>query len=261
MNPMLALIERELRSAMRAPVALAVLGLYLILHGLFFTQLMESFSTQSLAAQSQGQSADQLNLVDQVLRSLVMGDAFILMLLLPALTMRLVADEWRQGTSDLLLSYPLREIDIVLGKYFAAVLMLLVMIVLGLLYPLGAGFLGRLEFSVALSGALGLLLFGMAIVAIGVFYSSLTENQLIAFISTFVTTFVMTTAGFWRFRISPPFDGMLAHLSPTAHVDAFGAGLLRLSDVVFFLSVAFFFLALTVGVFEARRWRSLGGSR
>lgn len=259
MNGILALIERELRGAVRSPVAFAVVGVYLGLHGIFFTQLLEEFSTVSTQALMRGNTRDELNLVDMVVRPLLSADSILLLILLPALTMRQLAEEWRQGTSDLLLSYPVRDRDIVLGKYAAALVMMAVMLILGALYPAAAGWLGRVEFGVLITSLIGLSLYGAMVLAIGLFFSSLTENQVIALVSTLMALLALTVLGYWGMRADPPWSHLLRWLSMQDHVKDFGAGVVRLSDLWFFAGMSALFLFLTSGVFEARRWR--GGSK
>lgn len=260
MNGMLGLVERELRSAVRSPVAFAVLGVYLALHGLFFAQLMEEYSTRSFQMIANGVLESQQNLSDMVVRPLLMGDAFLLLLLLPALSMRSLADEWRQGTIDLLLSYPLRESDIVLGKYLASLVVLAGMILVSAAYPISTAFFGQLEVPILLTGLLGLFLYGATILAVGLLFSALTENQVIAFVSTVVTLLGVTFLSWWGARTDSLWGQVLTHLSLLGHVDAPSSGLVRLSDLVFFGGLITFFLYLCTGVLEAKRWRR-GGTR
>jgi ABC-2 type transport system permease protein len=244
-----------LRSAFRGPVAYAVAGLYLLVHGVFFTQLMEDFSTNSFTYLTQGQQPDELNLVDMLQRVLVVSDAFLLLFLVPALTMRAMSEEWRQGTSDLLLSYPLREVEIILGKFAANSVLVFSVVLFGAVYPASAALLGHIEWPLLISGIVGLALFGMAVVAIGIFSSTLTENQVVAFAVAWVLAFGMTLLSFWAKRVPEPWDSVLKHMSLTSHVDPFGYGMLRLSDSLFFLSLIVFFLFLATGTLESRRWR------
>jgi ABC-2 type transport system permease protein len=250
----LALIDRELRSVVRSPVAFAVVGVYLGLHGIFFAQLVEEFSTVSAQALMRGSTRDELNLVDMVVRPIVSADSVLLLILLPALSMRQLAEEWRQGTSDLLLSYPVRDREIVLGKYLAGLVVLCVMVALGILYPAAMGALGRIEPGVLVTSLVGLFLYGAMVLAIGLFFSSLTENQVIAMVSTLMALLALTVLGYWGLRVDPPWSHLLRYLSMQDHVKDFGAGVVRLSDVVFFGSMSGLFLFLTSGVFESRRW-------
>jgi len=259
-NGILGLVERELRGAVRSPVAFAVLGVFLALHGVFFAQLMEEYSSRSLQMIANGVTESQQNLSDMVVRPLIMGDAFLLLLLLPALSMRTLADEWRQGTIDLLLSYPLRESDIVLGKYLASLVVLAAMLLVGAAYPLATALFGRLEIPILLTGLLGLFLYGATVLAVGLLFSALTENQVIAFVSTAVTLLGVTFLSWWGARTESLWGQVLTHLSLLGHVDASTSGLIRTSDLVFFGGLITFFLYLCTGVLEAKRWRH-GGAR
>lgn len=259
MRGTLAVAERELRAAFRSPVAYAVVGFYLLIHGIFFVLMLEEFSKRSFALTAHGTPGPEHNLMDQVLQPLLSWDATLLLFLLPALTMRLFAEEWRSGTSDLLLTYPLREVEIVLGKLASAGVLLLLLVGLGALHPIGAAAFGRVEPAMLLSGALGLLLCGVTMLAIGLLWSALTENQVIAFIATMVTLLVFTFAGTWAGPRSGWLGAVLRWLSPLAHASPFSFGVPSLSDSFYFVSTLAFFVFLTTGVLEARRGRSRGG--
>ncbi len=255
MSRVWAVVERELRGSFRSPVAYAILAVYLFLHGLFFVQLMEEYSSRSFQILTNAEQVPEHNLVDMVARPLLMGDSFLLLMLLPAMTMRLLAEEWRQGTGDLLLSYPLREREIVAGKFIAACALLFVLLASGLVYPVAAGLLGQVEFPVLAVGFLGLLLYGAAILGVGLFFSSLTDNQVIAMVGTVCALLAFTLAGFWSARVGDPWSSTLQHMSLRQHMQPFSYGVVRLSDCVFFASVTGFFLYLTVGRLESVRWR------
>lgn len=251
-----AVTERELRSSLRQPIAWIVTGAWLFVHALFFVQLMEEYSLQSFQLLASGGQAGELNLADRVLRPLLVGDSTVLLLLLPALTMRQLADEWRSGTSDLLMTYPLSEAQIVLGKFFASALLVTVMVALSGAYVLVAGAWGELELGVLLLGLLGLLLYGWSVLAIGLAMSALTDNQVIAFASTLMVLLLLTLLGFWGARVEPPWSSILLHLNFTGHVGHFGFGVWRLSSTLFFLSLSVFFLYVATGLLGRRRWSS-----
>ncbi len=155
MRAALSLARMELRRNFRSPVGFAVAGLFLLVHGIYFVSLLENYSGASLMAMSASQSPMRLNLVDAVLQPLASGDTFLLLLLLPGLTMRLLSEEWRSGTSEILMSYPLREVEIVMGKFLAAAAMLGGLLFLGLLAPLCTSFFGGVELPTVLSQLCG----------------------------------------------------------------------------------------------------------
>ncbi len=118
MRNAVSLAQMELRRNFRGPVGFAVAGLFLLVHGIYFVSLLENYAGASLMAMSAGQTPARLNLVDAVLQPLASGDTFLLLLLLPGLTMRLLSEEWRSGTSELLLSYPCA----ILTSFWASIL-------------------------------------------------------------------------------------------------------------------------------------------
>jgi ABC-2 type transport system permease protein len=254
----LALARLELRRAFRTPVGFAVAGLYLLVHGFYFVSLMGAYSTSSLQAISMGQTPSRLNLVDMVLQPLAMADTFLLLLLLPGITMRVFADEWRSGTAELLLSYPMRGGQIVAGKFLGASVMLLGLLVLGSLSTLAALFFGALELPTVLAQFLALLLFGLSCIAVGTLFSAITENQVLAYGLTVVTLFCGWFLGWWERTLSGVWAELAGWISPATHFSPASLGLLRLSDLVYFGGIIAFSLYLCIAAVEARR---AGGGR
>jgi ABC-2 type transport system permease protein len=254
MNSVRAVFERELRSATRQPVVWFVTGAFLALHGIFFAQLMEDYSQTSVNILSGTVSAQDFTLVDRVVRPLLVSDTFILLLLLPALAMRQLADEWRSGTSDLLLTYPLSESGIILGKYLASVAVTAGMLCMGALYPLVAGFWVPLEWPTFLLGQLGLFLYAMSVLALSLCASASTDNPAIAFAASFMTLLALIVGGQWGIDAGEPWDAVLRLLSFTGHVGHFGFGELRLSSVVWLLGLTGLFLFMATQILGRRRW-------
>ena len=260
MSGALAVYARELRALVRQPVAWVITAVFLLVHGIFFLQLLESYSNDSLRVLS-GADAVDFTLVDRVLRPLLVGDTFVLMLLLPALTMRQFAEEWRSGTSDLLLTYPLSEAQIVLGKFAAAATVTAAMVVVASLYPLSTALVGVLELPVWWLAHAGLFLYVLTVIALGLAASALTDNQVIAFSTTFVVLLAITVSGNWGVQADPPWDTVFRLMSFTGHVGHFGDGVWRLSSTLYFVGLTSVLLFLTVGVLGRRRWRAGGRSR
>lgn len=250
-----ALAVLELRRSFRTPAGFAVIGLFLLVHGIYFVSLMENYTTSSMTAISSGQTPDRLNLIDLVLQPLASADTFLLLLLLPGISMRLLADEWRSGTSDLLFSLPLTEAEVIWGKYLSAVVMLAGMLVLGLLAPLTASFFGTVEAPTVLAQFLGLFLFGLAGLAIGVLFSSLAESQILAYGMTVVVLFSSWFLGWWGKSLHGLSSAVVGWLSMATHFSPASLGILRLSDLVYFGGVILLCLHLAAGVLESRRWR------
>lgn len=260
MNSVRAVFGRELRSASRQPVVWFVAGAFLALHGIFFTQLMEEYSQTSVNILAGTLSTQDFTLVDRVIRPLLVSDTFVLLLLLPALVMRQLADEWRSGTSDLLLTYPLSESGIVLGKFLASLVVTATMLAVGALYPLAAGMWVPVEWPTFLLGQAGLLLYAMSVIALSLCASASTDNPAIAFAGSFMTLLALIVAGQWGITAGEPWDAVFRLLSFTGHVGNFGFGELRLSSVVWLLGLTAIFLFMATQILGRRRWTWPGRS-
>lgn len=260
MNSVRAVFGRELRSAMRQPVVWFVSGAFLALHGIFFAQLVEDYSQASANILSGTMAAQDFTLVDRVVRPLLVTDTFVLLLLLPALVMRQLADEWRSGTSDLLLTYPLSESGIVLGKFLASVVVTAGMLAVAALYPLVVSQWIPLEWPTFLLGQLGLLLYATSVIALSLCASAATDNPAIAFATSFMILLALIVAGQWGVEAGEPWDAVLRLLSFTGHVGHFGFGELRLSSVVWLAGLTAVFLFMATQILGRRRWTWPGRS-
>jgi len=253
MRNAVSLAQMELRRNFRGPVGFAVAGLFLLVHGIYFVSLLENYAGASLMAMSAGQTPARLNLVDAVLQPLASGDTFLLLLLLPGLTMRLLSEEWRSGTSELLLSYPLRDFDIVFGKYLAAAAMLTGLLVLSLLAPLCTSFFGAVEIPTVFSQLLGLLLFGLCCLALGTVFSAITANQILAYGATVVVLFSSWFLGWWSHNLYGVWARATGWMSLATHFNPTSYGLIQLSDLVYFFGVTGFLLYVATSILSSRR--------
>jgi ABC-2 type transport system permease protein len=251
---MMAVFTRELRSASRQPVVWFVAGAYLTLHGIFFSQLMDSYSQNSANILSGTITIQDFTLIDRVVRPALVADTFILLLLLPALVMRQLADEWRSGTSDLLLTYPLSESGIVLGKFLASVVVTASMIAASAVYSVFVSQWVPLEWPSFLLGHFGLLLYSMSVLALSLCASASTDNPAIAFAISFMALLAMIVGGQWGLGAGEPWDAVLKMLSFTGHVGHFAFGEFRLSSVVWFAGLTVIFLFMATQVLGRRRW-------
>ncbi len=255
MSRIAALARLELRRSFRTPVAFAVMGLFLLVHGIYFVSLMENYASSSMTAISSGQTPDRLNLIDLVLQPLASADTFLLLLLLPGISMRLLSEEWRSGTSELLLSLPLSEAEIIWGKFLGAAGFFGVLLLLGLSAPVAASFYGTVEWPTVAAQNLGLLLFGLSGLAIGVLYSSITGSQILAYTLTVVTLFGSWFLGWWGRSLQGQMAAVVNWLSMATHFNPSSLGIVRLSDLLFFTGLILGCLHLAAGVLLSRRWR------
>jgi ABC-2 type transport system permease protein len=183
------------------------------------------------------------------------GATIILILLAPALTMRLLAEEQKLGTIELLLTSPVRDWEVIIGKYLASLVFLLAMFMLTLYYPLLLFLFADPDPGPIYSGYLGLVLYGSAALAIGILTSTLTSNQIVAFVVSagvllllfFANTGAAAVGGFWATLVNEV--GMRSHFTD------FERGVIDTKHIFYFLSVTAFFLFLSIRALESRRWR------
>lgn len=179
----------------------------------------------------------------------------LVLLIIPAVTMRLFAEEKRTGTIELLITMPVRDREVVLGKYLASMGLIAILLLLTATYPFTIGRLGHLEKGPVFTGYLGLLLLSSAAISIGLFFSSLTENQIVAFTSTAVSLFGLWVLDYLGGALSGTAGDVIAFFSLQRHMNPFARGLVDLRHVLFFASVTTFFLLLTTRSLESRKWK------
>ena len=249
------IFKKEMRLYFTSPVAWVVFTIFLLIAGYFFYSIFAFFTLASMQSAMNPQMGRDLNVTDSVMRPLFSNISVILLLLMPLVTMRLFAEERRAGTIELLLTYPVRDGAVLAGKYLAAFGLYAIMIGLTLLYPGIVVYFARLEWGPILTGYLGLLLMGATFIAVGVFASSLTENQIVAAITTFGALLI-----FWILGWSADYAGgtagkVLQFLSILEHNDSFSKGVLDTKDVLYYLNFTVLALFLTLRSLEARRWK------
>ena len=250
-----AIFKKEMRLYFTSPVAWVVFTIFLLIAGYFFYSIFAFFTLASMQSAMNPQMGRDLNVTDSVMRPLFSNISVILLLLMPLVTMRLFAEERRSGTIELLLTYPVRDGAVLAGKYLAALGLYAIMIALTLLYPGIVVYFARLEWGPIFTGYLGLLLMGATFIAVGVFASSLTENQIVAAITTFGALLI-----FWILGWSADYAGgtagkVLQFLSILEHNDSFSKGVLDTKDVLYYLNFTVLALFLTLRSLEARRWK------
>ena len=246
--------KKELRLYFTSPVAYVILTIFLLIAGYFFYSIFAFFTRASMQMAMNPQMGRELNVTDSVMRPLFSNLSVILLLLMPLVTMRLFAEERRSGTIELLLTYPVRDGAVLAGKYLAALTLYGVMIAGTLAYPAMIVSFARLEWGPLLTGYLGLLLMGAMFLAVGVFASSLTENQVVAAIVTFGVLLMFWIIGWTAEFAGGPLGAVLTHLSILEHNDTFSKGVLDTKDVLYYVNFTALGLFLALRSLEARRW-------
>jgi ABC-2 type transport system permease protein len=257
MRNTLVIAGKELQGYFVQPVAYVVLTVFLLLAGWFFFALLRQFDemVQLIQMMGQQQQLQQMNLNTRVIDPLLHDLSIVLVIVMPALTMRVFAEEKRTGTYELLLTAPVRTGEIVAGKFIAAASFTLIMVGLAWIFPLILMVFGNPEVGVMFAGYLALALLAVTFVAVGLFTSSLTQNQIIAAISSFGLLILL-------YVISWPAEAgggvawaLLKYLSLPDHFATMVRGVIDSSDVVFFLSLTTVALFLTQRSVESARWR------
>jgi len=230
-----AIFRRELRSSFNSPVAYVVIVVFLAIIGWFFTSNLFLGNIASL----------------RVVFELV---PLVFLFFAPAVTMRLLAEEKKSGTFELLATKPVRDIEIVLGKFFAAWALLAAALAPTLLYLVTLGVLGSPDPGPVVTGYLGLLLMGGVYIAIGVLASSLTENQIIAFIIGFLIMLALFLADKVLIYAPEGFASTLEFLAIDYHFANIARGVIDSRNIIYFGSVLGFSLLLATASLERRKW-------
>lgn len=250
--------KRELSSYFNSLIAYVVIVMFLIITGYFFYNLIASFSVISFQAQANPMIAKQYNLLninESVVRPLFGNISIIMLLMTPLLTMRLLAEERKSGTMELLLTYPVRDIEVVTGKYLACFTVFLVMIFSTFIYPVLLVFLGEPELMPIITGYIGLILLGAAFISLGLFTSSLTENQIIAASMAFGILFVFWLMSYSVTLVSPGLGQIISYVAITEHLQSLAKGVVDTEDIIYYLLFVILFLFVTLRTIESKRWR------
>ncbi len=249
------IFKKEMRLYFTSPVAWVILTIFLLLAGYFFYSIFTFFTLASMQSAMNPSMARDLNVTDSVMRPVFSNISVILLLLMPLITMRLFAEERRSGTIELLLTYPIRDGAVLVGKYLAALALYGLMLALTLVYPAIVVYFARLEWGPLLTGYLGLVLMGAAFLAVGVFASSLTENQIVASVTTFGVLLIFWVIGWSAEAAGGVWGKVLSHLSILEHFDGFAKGIIDTKDVIYYVNFTVLALFLSLRSLEARRWK------
>jgi ABC-2 type transport system permease protein len=247
--------RKELGSYFASPIAYILLIMFGLIFGYFFWNALGAFVFESIQSQMSGQSFP-MNLNEWIIRPLLSNLAVINLFFIPLITMRLFAEEKRTGTIELLATSPVRDIEIILGKWLAAVLLYACLL---LFTAVNFGFLfkyGNPDWKPLLVGYLGVFLLAGALLAIGTFISSLTKNQIIAGAVTFGICLLLYVFGWVSGYETASWARVLSYMSVATHIESFQKGVLDSKDAIFYLTVIFLGLFFTARSMESLRWRS-----
>jgi ABC-2 type transport system permease protein len=268
MRSILAIARKELSIYFTTPTAYAVFGGMSFIAGMMFLSALGYFQTMSMQFLTfqQPHLLEHLNLTDMVVYPLLRNIGVIFLFMTPFLSMRLIADEKRTRTFELLMTTPVRPIEIMLGKYLAALGLMAVAVLLLSLFPvivsifgasgtmMAGGKGGAIEWPTVISGLFGLFLVGGAMMAIGMFISSLTESVVVSALVTFVILLVLWILNWQAGRLEGVARDVIEYLSMPSHLDGFAKGAPSAKDLVYFLSFMVLGGFFTERAIEAQRW-------
>jgi ABC-2 type transport system permease protein len=247
--------QKELRSYFVSPVAYVLLVMFALIFGWFFWNMLGAFVFYSMASQMRGEIMP-MNINEQIIRGLLGNMNVVGLFFIPVITMRLFAEEKRNGTIELLATSPIFDVEVILGKLLAAVGLYTAML---LLTGLNLAFVfkfGNPDWKPLVVGYVGLLLQASALLAIGTFISSLTKNQIIAGAATFGVCLLIFVLGWSSGYETSTWAQVLSYMSVNTHMESFAKGVLDSKDAVYYVTVIFLGLFLTARSLESLRWRS-----
>ena len=248
MRNVLAVAGKELRGYFHSPIAYLVMALFAVLCGFFFYNYTAAFVVQTFRMMAMGQMGPNVSINEYIIRPLCEGVlTVVLLLLLPLVTMRLFAEEKRSGTIELLLTSPLTDLQIILGKFLGALALYAFLVLLSFLY-IGLLFLyGNPNPKPLLAQGLGLFLFGGALLSLGMWISTFTKNQIIAGVVAFALFLLLYVFDWVNAYSSSTAGRVMSYMALTTHFDNFAKGVIDSSDVVYYLSV------IVMGIFLTAR--------
>ena len=232
---MFAILKRELSAYFASPIGYIYLAVFYVFSGYFFFGVLYSNTTS--------------------LSNVFNGMFTIIMLLIPILTMRLLSEDRKNKTDQALLTAPINLISLVMGKFLSALIVYALGVAITLVYAIIIATFARPDWMVICGNIVGMLLLGAALIAIGMFISALTENQVIAAVGGFAAGFSLILVDSLSTLVTIDWlSSFISGLSFMVRYDEFTSGILDISNVLFFVSVCAMFIFLTVRVFEKRRW-------
>ena len=247
--------RKELHSYFVSPIAYLLLTMFAVIMGFFFWNVLGYFVFLGMESQMRGEMYP-MNVNEQVIRPLLSNMSVVGLFLIPMITMRLFAEEKRTGTIELLATSPVRDAEVILGKWLAAVILYGCMMLLTSLNFVFIFKYGNPDWKPLAVAYLGLLLQAAALLAIGTFISTLTRNQIIAGAATFGVCLLLWVLGWVSGYETATWAQVLSYMSVITHFESFAKGVLDSKDVVFYFSMIFFALFITSRSMESLRWRS-----
>ena len=246
--------KRDFRSYFASPVAYIVIALLLLISGFMFQNILVSFIQRAMTYQ-QFNMGKQISLTEGVIQPLFGSINMIFLFLFPMITMRLVAEERKNETLPLIFTSPITMLEFILGKFLSSVMLILVILALTTVYPAILFVFGNPEIGPIIGSYVGTLLMISCYLSMGLLFSAMTDNQLVAGALTFAGSLLFWIINWASQSVDSVTGEILNYLSLINHYNSFTQGLLNSSDVIFYLSVISVGIFLTHRVLDSFRWR------
>jgi ABC-2 type transport system permease protein len=256
MRNIITIAHKELRSYFASPVGYVLVGLWALLFGWFYINLVAYFMSMSMQMGQFGAGGGQpMNVNQQLIRPLLQNVTILILFVLPMVTMRTYSEEKRVGTIELLLTSPVSDFEIIMGKFLGALSLYAVMLGVTLIHVALLFIYGRPEWKPIVTAYVGLLLMGGCFLSVGLFISSLTKNQIVAVMATFSVFLFLWIINWIGSFAGPTVDGITKYLSIIDHFDDFSKGVVDTSHFIYYVSFITFGLFLTAKSVDSERWR------
>ncbi|MBI1898696.1 MAG: ABC transporter permease subunit [Acidobacteria bacterium] len=255
MRNTVTIFQKEIKSYFASPIAYGLMAFFALISGYFFFAFTANFVERGIRMQMMGRGMP-MDVNEWVIRPMLMNMSVVGLFVIPMITMRLFAEEKRLGTIELLATSPVRDLEIILGKWLAALVMYSAILALAGINTALLFLYGNPDWKPLLVGYLGLVLQGGTLLAIGAFISTTTRNQIIAGTATFAICLLLWVLDWASSYGTTSAAKVIAYLSVVTHFEPFAKGVIDSKDVIFYLSMIFFGLFLTSRSMESLRWRA-----
>jgi ABC-2 type transport system permease protein len=253
MNNIWTIARKDFRTYFSSPIAYIVIASFLLIMGWMFFFNLQHFALESMKYQQM--TGKGMTITEGIIRPLYGNMNVIFLFLVPFITMRLFAEEKKQHTIELLMTSPITLTEIVLGKFLSSFFLVFIMLSFTIVYPLVLFATGSPELGPIVTSYIGTLLLACCYLAIGILFSSVTENQIVAGALTFAAGLFFWLVSWATQSAGPVWGEVLTYLSLISHYNNFGMGLLNTSDIIYYLSFTGVGLFLTHRVLDSYRWR------
>ena len=254
MNNILAIAHKEVKAYFDSPIAYIFIGFFALMFGYFYIALLSFFTSQSMQMSAMGGQAS-MNINQQLITPLFLNASVIVLFVLPSITMRTYSEEKRSGTIELLLTSPLTDLQIILGKFIGAMTLYAAILGVTVIHIAVLFAFGKPEIWPVVTGYLGLLLMGGRFLSVGLFISSTTKNQIVAAMVTFAVFLLLWVIDWISQFTGPTTQQVLSYLSIVQHLDDFTRGVLDTKHLVYYVSFIAFGLFLTARAVDTERWQ------